>query len=62
MVTELCQSCYFNVLKYSSETNFILAQHDIIGTTWLAVIEDGNEYWQTRGAFQRRRGRRTGAR
>ena len=51
MVTELCQSCYFNVLKYSSETNFILAQHDIIGTTWLAVIEDGNEHRQTRGAL-----------
>ena len=51
MVTELCQSCYFNVLKSSSQTNFILAKHGIIGTTWLAVIEDGTKHRQTRGAL-----------
>ena len=51
MVTELCQFCYFNVLKYSSQTNFILAKYGIIGTTSLAVIEDGNEHRQTRGAL-----------
>ena len=43
MVTELCQSCYFNVLKYSSQTNFIWVKHGITGTTWITV---SNRRWE----------------